>query len=53
VLAGVEVWVLAQSAVGIGAGVPVVAEMVCKGVRFWLPKDIDIKVKLAAMRILL
>jgi hypothetical protein len=49
VLAGVGVWVLAQIALGIDAGVPAAAEMVCKGMRFWLPWDLDITVRLAAM----
>jgi hypothetical protein len=43
------VWVLAQIALGIDAGVPAAAEMVCKGMRFWLPWDLDITVRLAAM----
>jgi hypothetical protein len=51
VLAGVEVWVLAQSAVGIGAGIPAAAEMVCKGNTLRGPKDLDMTVRLAAMHV--
>jgi hypothetical protein len=50
VLAGVEVWLLAQSAVGIWAGVPASAEMVCKGLEPQEPRDMDMTVRLAALR---
>jgi hypothetical protein len=49
VLAGVEVWLVAQSAVGIGAGTPAAAEMVCKGMR---PQDLSMTVRLAAMPVI-
>jgi hypothetical protein len=44
----VEVWVLAQSALGIDAGIPAAAKMVCNGVILREPKDIDFTVRLDA-----
>jgi hypothetical protein len=45
--AGVEVWVQVQSALGIDAGIPAAAKMVCDGVTPQEPKDVDFTVRLA------
>jgi hypothetical protein len=49
VLAGVEVWVLAQSAARFTAGIPDAAEMVCNGYALQDPKGWGMTVRLAAV----